>query len=220
MGPAIKGIENERLKFTLLNRLESDPIHIHFNQLRPRSFGFLPKVENEKSLWFSEFLQSVKHRSDLPEIIDLKTYLPDAMLYKVDRASMASSLEIRVPYLDNSVIDFALRLSLSQKSTPSFLTKAPLKSLLTKLAPHYQMLKTKKGFSFPLDSWLRNEWKTMVLDSVTKSTLDELGLPGDKMMKIVNAFYTKGANHLYEVWFLFNLTMWYSSFKSKLQSIK
>ena len=84
------------------------------------------------------------------------------MLYKVDRASMASSLEVRVPYLDNEVIDYALAMPLSEKSNGKFKTKAPLKELLQQLAPHYSLYQQKKGFNFPLRDWLKNNWRDLV----------------------------------------------------------
>ena len=64
-----------------------------------------------------------------------------------DRSSMATSLEVRVPYLDNKVLEYALQLDLRKKSNSLFKNKAPLKELLIKLAPQYNANKPKKGFS-------------------------------------------------------------------------
>jgi len=83
-------LPESRTKYTLLNILETDPVKIHFDILRPRMFGFLPSIVNDEQLWCLQGLPKLKGRTDLPSTIDLKTYLSDAMLYKVDRSSMAS----------------------------------------------------------------------------------------------------------------------------------
>src|SRR5690606_19651004 len=96
--------------------------------------------------------------------------------YKVDRSSMAASLEVRVPYLDNIVVDYALRLPLGDKSNSTFTHKAPLKKLLQQLAPHYQVTKPKKGFNFPLDKWLSTAWKEKTIGLVNSENLRSIGL--------------------------------------------
>lgn len=202
-----------RLKYSALNILEKDPVHIYFNMLRPRLFGFLPPAEKNKQLWFLDGLSEFKGNNDLPAIIDMKTYLPDAMLYKVDRSSMATSLEVRVPYLDNDVINYALSMPLTSKSTMQFQNKAPLKKLLSELAPHYNLNQPKKGFNFPLTHWLRTEWKEIVLDTITKNNLQELGLPAEQLLWVVKQFYEKKVSCTNEVWYLFNLVLWHQKFK-------
>jgi asparagine synthase (glutamine-hydrolysing) len=145
--------------------------------------------------------------------MDLKGYLPDAMLYKVDRASMAVGLEVRVPFLDNEVINYALRMPLDYKSTSEFQHKAPLKNLLVKLAPHYDAHQPKKGFNFPLRHWLHTHWKEVVMDLTTKRNLEDLGLPPNLFLDIVNNFYQRNANATTEVWYLFNLLLWHDKIK-------
>ncbi len=193
--------------------LESDPVKIHFNMLRPRLFGFMPPVTSNEQLWCMKGLEQLKNDAELPALIDFKSFLPDAMLYKVDRSSMASSLEVRVPYLDNMMIGYALKLNFSDKSTNRHKNKSPLKNLLANLAPHYDINKPKKGFSFPLTHWLKTDWKEMVLEAITKSSLEDIGLDPGPYMNILNGFYNKNVNCTNEVWYLFNLILWHRSFK-------
>jgi asparagine synthase (glutamine-hydrolysing) len=140
------------------------------------------------------------------------------MLYKVDRASMAASLEVRVPYLDNTVIDYALTLPLNKKSTTVYEYKAPLKELLSKLAPHYDTTKPKRGFNFPLTDWLHKYWKDQVVSTITKSKLEAVGLPAQPFLGIVEKFY-KGVKCTNEVWYLFNLLLWHDNFKTKYKNL-
>jgi asparagine synthase (glutamine-hydrolysing) len=121
---------------------------------------------------------------------------------------MASSLEVRVPYLDNEVIDYALAMPLSRKSNEKFKTKAPLKELLLQLAPHYSLYKQKKGFNFPLRDWLKNNWKELVLSTVTKDRLQTAGLDPKPFLQIVSDFYHSKNDYFTDVWYIFNLALW------------
>ena len=207
-----------RLKHNSLFASEPDPVQRHLNLFLPSGMRFL--IQNsilKYPMWASSNLANVKNREDLPALLDLKMYLPDAMLYKVDRSSMASSLEVRVPYLDNNVVDFSLALPFRYKSNAQFQNKAILKSLLVKLAPHYDISLEKKGFGFPLESWMRNQWKEKILATVSKDSLGELGLDPKPFLRIVNDFYHRGGRHYTDVWYLFNLSLWLEQFKSELK---
>jgi asparagine synthase (glutamine-hydrolysing) len=187
-----------------------DPVKRHFDLFLLPAFRtyFQNKPITSQNLWALDNIQLVKNRHDLPGILDIKTYLADAMLYKVDRSSMATSLEVRVPYLDNKVVDYALHLDLEKKSNARFRNKAILKELLQTLAPHYQINRPKKGFSFPLKLWLKKYWRDQVNDLVTPQLLIDIGLDPKYFMPVISNFYQKDSNSAVEVWYLFNLALW------------
>lgn len=99
--------------------------------------------------------------------LDMLSYLPDDILTKVDRASMAVSLEARIPLLDDNVIAFAARLPRAMKIRGKS-TKWLLRQVLYKHVPRELMERPKAGFAIPLATWLRGslaDWADGLLDS-------------------------------------------------------
>ncbi len=102
--------------------------------------------------------------NELMSTVDMTTYLPDDILCKVDRCAMGHSLEGRIPLLDHRIIEFALRLPSSYKTRDK--AKWLLRQVLFKHVPPALIERPKKGFSVPLDVWLRGplkEWAESLL---------------------------------------------------------
>lgn len=99
------------------------------------------------------------------QYVDVKTYLPDDILVKVDRASMANSLEVRAPLLDHRLIELTTRMPSSLKlkgSVGKYVFKKALETILPKDVLH----RKKMGFAVPLASWLRKDLKAMTEDTL------------------------------------------------------
>jgi asparagine synthase (glutamine-hydrolysing) len=99
-------------------------------------------------------------------LLDTLTYLPDDILVKVDRASMAASLETRAPLLDHRVFELAVRLPLEYKLQGSS-GKVILRNILAKYVPRELFERPKTGFGVPIDTWLRGplrDWAESLLD--------------------------------------------------------
>ena len=104
--------------------------------------------------------------------MDFKNYLPEDILVKVDRASMLNSLEIRAPFLDKRIIEFAFSKVHSRQKASSSERKILLKRLCERLLPSSFDLKRKQGFSIPLGAWLKQgPWRDFFYDNLKSSKI-------------------------------------------------
>jgi len=107
--------------------------------------------------------------------IDLMSYLPDDILVKVDRMSMASSLEVRSPLLDHRVVEYMSQINKKQKYT-QFNNKILLRELAQRYLPQNILHRPKQGFAIPLGSWLQRELKPMLNEVLAPTRLRRRGL--------------------------------------------
>jgi len=140
--------------------------------------------------------------------VDQKTYLPDAMLTKVDRASMAVSLEVRVPLLDHRVVEFTSCLPdhlKYQRGKGKYL----LRRLLSRYVPEALFERPKMGFGVPIEKWFRGELKEMLSDYLSVSRLKREGLFDSGCVETQLKEHISGrANHCYRLWALLMWEMW------------
>ena len=140
--------------------------------------------------------------------VDQKTYLPDAMLTKVDRASMAVGLEVRVPLLDHRVVEFTSTLPdrLKYKRGRG---KYLLRRLLARYVPEELFERPKMGFGVPIEDWFRGELKEMLLDYLSPERLIKEGLFDHNLVEEKIKEHLSGkANHQYRLWALLMWEMW------------
>ena len=114
--------------------------------------------------------------------LDMATYLPDDILVKVDRASMATSLETRVPFLDHRVVELALRIPVDQKIVGTK-GKEVLRKILYKYVPKKLIDRPKQGFGIPLGEWLRGPLREWAEDLISKERLSKEGFFEAEMVR-------------------------------------
>jgi asparagine synthase (glutamine-hydrolysing) len=141
-------------------------------------------------------------------LVDLKTYLPDTMLTKVDRASMAVSLEVRVPLLDHRVVEYTSKLPESLKFKNGR-AKYLLKKLLARYVPARLFERPKMGFTVPINRWLHNELKELLLDNLSSERLKSEGLFNQALVEKKLREHLSGQfNHYLCLWPLLMWEMW------------
>jgi asparagine synthase (glutamine-hydrolysing) len=149
-------------------------------------------------------------RTDRLMDVDMETYLPDDLLVKVDRASMAHSLELRSPFLDHEVVEFAARIPAKYKwrrGTKKWLLKRAFDDLL----PDDILSRRKQGFGVPLDEWFRAD-----LRAPAREALERLGTrPGfDRRgaRSVLADHVADRADNGFRLWHLLMLERWYERF--------
>jgi asparagine synthase (glutamine-hydrolysing) len=145
--------------------------------------------------------------------LDLTTYLPEDILFKVDIASMANSLECRSPFLDHKLIEFAASLPGRYKLSVKGRHKHILKSAFADWLPRGFMDRPKKGFSVPLARWLREELADTVRETlISRKTLSHW-FQQKEVERLVGEHMSGRISHSTRLWPLLVLSLWAERFK-------
>ena len=140
--------------------------------------------------------------------LDQNWYLPDDILYKCDRMSMAHSLEVRPPLLDHRLVEFAARMPESFKVNGSKL-KFILKDLMRGKIPDSVLTRKKEGFDIPAHDWFRTALKPLLHDTLTPQAIREMGLFREGAVEaVLRAHERREANYGYHLWGLLMLFLW------------
>ena len=154
---------------------------------------------------------------------DLTTYLLDDILTKVDRMSMASSLEVRVPLLDHKVVEFAFSLPResrirNDRKTGQVETKVLLKRLGRTWFSDAFLNRKKMGFGIPVDQWLRGYFREIILDVFANRDSEFFDFVDfDRMWSLVEDFYRFNGHVAtgYRIYVLFMLKLWFDTVHRK-----
>lgn len=157
-----------------------------------------------------KFLKETNHNIML---MDMLMYHPDDILVKVDRAAMAVSLETRVPMLDKDVVEFAWSLPVEYKREGKA-GKKVLRDVLYRYVPKEMMERPKKGFSIPIEKWLRQpqlrEWAESLIE---RKTLASQGiLNADVVWKIWQDFVDRGEWRI-QIWYILMFQEWMALYR-------
>jgi asparagine synthase (glutamine-hydrolysing) len=144
---------------------------------------------------------------DLVQRIDLETSLAEGLLTKADRASMQSALELRAPFLDREVMDFAATLPPGARvhglTTKVFLKKAALRYL-----PPRIVHRKKRGLSVPLAGWIRGPLRDWAESRLSDRLLEEAGVNPSTALELFAEHLSRKADHARALWTLIVLSEW------------
>ena len=178
------------------------------------SADFLKSINREYTIEpVRRLFSTVKDQGILDQMlyIDTKTWLPDDLLIKADKMTMANSLELRVPLLDHRLLEFAASLPPHYK-LKGFNLKYIWKKALSKRVPNRILKRKKAGFPVPYEFWLRNNFKDQIRDILTdRKTIERGYFQKTAIERLINANTDSGA-YSKEVFSLVALELWHRMF--------
>ena len=173
------------------------------------SLAGLPRPESSRDYWLN-----VPKGSDLSRMqyLDTKVYLPEDILTKVDRMSMANSLETRAPLLDYTVVEFAAGIPPHLQRTDGR-GKYILRKMASRFLPPSILDKKKQGFAIPRDQWFKKDLKRYASDLLTSKRFKERGYFQDANVRLLLDEHIKGRrDYSTWIWSLINFELWNRTF--------
>lgn len=214
-----KGIINNLKRFIQGLRFDSSLHHYRWMMFldEKQISRLFPGLDN--SSHFNEILGYIKElfikAGGLDEVnrmgyADFSLYMQENILLKVDRMSMANSLEVRVPFLDHNLVELAFSIGGHYKIR-RLRSKHILKEAFSNMLPGEIINREKQGFSIPVKNWIRGDLKDMVWSALTGAGLNPVFDPG--AVRIMLQEHMNGShNHSHNIWSAFIFQKWYERF--------
>ncbi|MBL7074884.1 asparagine synthase (glutamine-hydrolyzing) [candidate division KSB1 bacterium] len=192
----------------LITNFNSSLIDAYCSPELKEEFKYYDPHELARSYFDGKFLGNPSEPINALLNQETMMYLPDDLLFKVDRMSMAHSLEVRVPLLDHRLVEFAARIPPSLK-IKGFSTKYILKKLMSRHLPHKIVYKKKQGFTPPLKEWFRNELRDYIREILLSRTARDRGFFNISGVKRMIDDHIAGRREFHhQLWVLLVLELW------------
>ncbi len=198
----ISALQNNTKESEYLRRIiKKEPLYNSFGEIfsnlqKRRLFKKVPTFKSESQK---------KDPVDWMSYIDLKIWLGEALLSKVDRISMRNSLEVRTPFLDYNLVNllFSIDSNIKVGDTNKYL----LKKVAKKYIPDTIINRTKKGFNSPFNEWIQEEYKDSILETILLVNKETNLFNEEYIIKICNL--AKNKKFKQHLWTLFIFSKWY-----------
>jgi asparagine synthase (glutamine-hydrolysing) len=177
--------------------------------------GYDTLQKNEKFVW-KKYYQGYKEWAKNPKQrladLNIKLWLENDSNVKIDRASMAYSVEVRSPFLDYRIVEFARNLPVKFRYNNE-VKKKIIRDILSEYIPEEVFNHPKKGFAVPISDWIKNELKQDVLEKLSDDFLQKVpNLDIEKFKLKMNQYFKGEYDYSYLVWRLYILALWYNEF--------
>jgi asparagine synthase (glutamine-hydrolysing) len=185
------------------------------------SSDFSGSIDREYSVEpVRHFQEQTKGLNDLDAMlyIDTKTWLPDDLLIKADKMTMANSVELRVPLLDHKILEFAAALPASLK-VHGVTTKYLAKKALASRVPKEILRRRKAGFPVPYETWLRNGSRGWVRDLLLDRQTTNRGYFDSGRMEALLTSSAQSGGYSKEIFSLVTLELWHRTFAEGQQVV-
>ena len=185
-----------------LDQLFSEPWNASRDALRPSQTVFAP---------LRRVLEGARFEDPVAEMLylDFRLYLEDNLLVKIDRASMACSLELRTPYLDHRLVEFAAGLPVALK-VRGLRLKYLFKKAAAKWLPREIVYRRKQGFSVPIADWMRAGLRPLLEETLGEGKLKRDGLFNAAFVRqMLDEHWSRRADHRKALWTLLCFQLWY-----------
>jgi len=225
MQPLSSALPHGALGRNFIYNVSLDPIDRYldsvsiFTQLQKRSLysdHFTSHLTNVDAVSqsFHALAAQVKTGSPVDRLLylDSKTYLPGDIMTKVDRMSMAVSLEARAPLLDHKLIDFVTRIPSGMKLMGNE-TKHILKRAVTGLVPDEILNRPKQGFGVPVQEWINQQLRDRMRDTLSDTRTRQRGYVNTQYLDVLLDEHARGRrDHSSRLWALLMLELWHRRF--------
>ena len=189
---------------------------------------YFSSAEQDEALFRPEFLSRVsrdpfepirRHRARVASAdrlsqecyVDLRLTMPDSVLMKVDKMSMAHSLEVRVPFLDHALVEFVAGVP-SERKFPGFRTKALYRKAMEGVLPPFVLNRGKQGYSLPIKNWLRADLRSYMESLLHTSPVINEHFQQPCLQRLIDQHMRRTHNHNHVLWALMNLALWHRRF--------
>ncbi len=225
MGPLSRRLPHGAIGRNYLHNVSLDPIDRYLDSvsiftgpnkdlLYSTDFSEMLRNRAQMSSYFNELSVNVKTNAGLDSLlyIDSKTYLPGDILTKVDRASMAVSLEARVPLLDHKLIEFVTRIPANVKMV-GLETKHLFKQAIADLVPEEILNRPKQGFGVPIQQWINRQLRNRIRETLNDPKTLQRGYVSTNHVSVLLNEHERGRrDHSMALWSLLMLELWHRNF--------
>lgn len=207
-----KGMINYAKRFIEGIEKEESLAHLRWmSNIKPEAISTLLNKQVQPFKALKEYQKNTNSLND-NMYTDIKTYLPDDIMTKVDRASMMVSLEAREPLLDYRLVEHAMSIPAKYK-VKGLTRKYILKKTMKDILPKEILYKQKQGFTIPMKHWMREELKDMLQEKLSKDNLQKTNLFNHEYVnKVLQEHMNKQKDNQRHLWSILSVVLWHEKY--------